>query len=194
LALFKEGATIHRDILQVGGTIMADDKTANINAIIAFYNQKRLEIQREFQAEIEQIDRSLEQLHRWIGASPQTPMQEKPKLKRQEGKTVRDIVLAHVDGKKTSFKLAELVEQVIESGAIQGESSAIYGTITSMLRRNPHIFAKVRRGIWRVKSANQADIRAMSENEIKADLARALNLSPETSEQSDEERSETPVH
>lgn len=32
----------------------------------AVLNEKKLELQREFQAEVDQIDRSLEQLHRWV--------------------------------------------------------------------------------------------------------------------------------
>lgn len=152
---------------------MADNVAETINAMIALYNSKK----REFQAEIEQIDKSLEQLRRWSAApAPQRP-QGKPKLKQEEGKTVRDIVLNHLNGRST-FKLLELVNEISTSGSIQGERSAVYGTITSMLRRNPHIFVRVRRGIWRVKSLNQPSEQATS----------ALNT-----EQSNE-RSETTVH
>lgn len=149
LALFECCATFRPNILQVRGQIMADDEGARINAAIALYESKR----REAQADIEQFDKNLAQLYRWKAAIK--PPEVQPSQSRKvshEGETIRDMVL-RVVGPQPTFRLTTIVDQLIQSGSMSGNRTAIYGTVTSMLRRNGHIFVKVRRGIYRVKQA-----------------------------------------
>lgn len=63
--------------------------------------------------------------------------------------SIREIVLEIV-GTQPTFRLAPLIDRIIESGQMTGDKKAIYGSVTVMLRRNSHIFKKVRRGIYRV--------------------------------------------
>jgi hypothetical protein len=138
---------------------MADEASLHINAIIAFYESKR----REFRAEIDQIDKSLEQLRRWNAGSKLPEVQPPDSRKAShEGETIRDMVLRLVSHEPT-FRLTAIVDQLIQSGSMSGTRTAIYGTVTSMLRRNGHIFVKVRRGLYRVKQA------AANEPQIMAD-------------------------
>jgi hypothetical protein len=122
---------------------MASLKNTDLEALSILIEAKK----NQHRSEIEIVEKAIAILRKWIAEQPQPEAaQPKPKI---IGGSVREIVLEAV-GAQTTFRLKALIDRLIVTGKMSGPRTAIYGTVTGMLRRNDHIFKKMRRGQYRV--------------------------------------------
>jgi hypothetical protein len=142
LALFANCTSPNVKILKDGGTLMASPTMAEF---IAFLEEQK----KQFQADIDTVDKALEMLRRLSGTTTDKANVAHGNGRRTYETPIRDLVLDMV-GSQPTFRLAPLIDAIIKDGKMAGTKRAIYGSVTGMLRRNGHIFKKVRRGIYRI--------------------------------------------
>lgn len=123
---------------------MASFKNTDLDGLFAFVEEQKT----LFKTDMETVEKALEILRRWAASRQSGPLGLAPGRKTVES-PVREIVLETL-GSQTTFKLGALIDRLIATGKMSGDKRAIYGTVTGMMRRNGHIFKKIKRGVYRV--------------------------------------------
>jgi hypothetical protein len=178
LALFETIATADSEILPCGGLLMATVNAGMLQAMADLIQAKEALII-ELKSEIETAKQAYKILCVWTNSDDCAPFANPTISRKKLDSPIRDMVLEIV-GNRTTFKLGWVVDQLLESGKMSGDKRAVYGTVTGTLRRNNHLFKKVRRGIYRVKQTAQP----VESKEVVRDENESPYAAPE----------ETPVH